>query len=69
MITVLAKWFIKDELPDEEKRGAYGILSGVVGIILNLILFAGKMFAGILSHSIAITAVIILDILATLLML
>lgn len=56
MITVLAKWFIRDELPDEEKRGAYGILSGVVGIILNLILFAGKMFAGILSHSIAITA-------------
>ena len=35
---------------------AYGTLCGVVGIALNLLLFAGKLFAGQLSGSIAVTA-------------
>lgn len=37
-------------------RRRYGVLSGTVGIFLNLILFAGKLSAGILVRSVAITA-------------
>jgi len=37
-------------------RDAYGYLGGIVGIILNLILFATKLFIGIVSNSIALTA-------------
>lgn len=40
----------------EETRSAYGKRCGMLGIALNILLFAGKFFAGILSHSIAITA-------------
>ena len=36
---------------DIEKRNKYGMLCGIVGIFLNLILFAGKLFAGMLSLS------------------
>ena len=49
-------------IPDHEKtdlpevRRLYGVLSGTVGIFLNLILFAGKLAAGILAHSISIMA-------------
>ena len=34
----------------------YGVLCGTVGIVLNILLFAGKWLAGFLSGSIAITA-------------
>ena len=58
MIQLLSRLFIKDHkntaLPGV--RQAYGILSGAVGIFLNSILFAGKLAAGMLSGSIAITA-------------
>ena len=37
-------------------RQRYGTLSGAVGIFLNLLLSAGKMIAGVLTGSIAITA-------------
>lgn len=37
-------------------RQAYGVLCGAVGIFLNVLLFAGKFLAGLLSGSIAITA-------------
>ena len=37
-------------------RAAYGKLAGFVGIVCNLLLFAGKLLAGILSGSVAITA-------------
>lgn len=57
VITVLAKWLIKEEGKDKTQiRQAYGTLCGVVGIILNILLFAGKFLAGTVSHSIAITA-------------
>ena len=56
MITMLANIFKYEELPAEKKRSAYGKLCGLVGILLNLLLFAGKFFAGLLSNSIAITA-------------
>jgi len=58
MVTLLAKWFIrnKDSLSEGQLRHKYGVLCGALGIFLNLILFAGKLFAGMLSGSIAITA-------------
>ena len=58
MIHFLAKHFIKDyqNTSDQAVRRAYGILCGFVGIALNLLLFAGKLLAGILSGSIAVTA-------------
>ena len=49
-------------IPDWEKvqepavRERYGILSGAVGIFLNLLLSVGKMLAGLLTGSIAVTA-------------
>lgn len=39
-----------------ETRSRCGILSGCVGIVLNLLLFGGKLLAGVLTASIAITA-------------
>ena len=54
MISILAKYFIKPDA--EDPRKAYGILCGLVGILLNLLLFAGMFFAGWRSGSIAITA-------------
>lgn len=53
-----AKLFIKDykNVSDFKVRNAYGKLSSVLGIILNLILFGGKFLAGYLTGSIAITA-------------
>lgn len=57
MITLLARFFCKGEgKTPAQLRTAYGILCGTVGIALNLLLFAGKFFAGTLSGSIAITA-------------
>lgn len=56
MITILAKFFIKEEEDKQQVRQAYGVLSGIMGIFLNVVLFAGKFLAGTLSNSIAITA-------------
>ena len=57
MISLLALLFLKPEGRDEAAlRKGYGILCGAVGIGLNVLLFAGKFFAGTLSGSIAITA-------------
>ena len=57
MISLLAKLLIHPEGKSERAlRTAYGILCGAVGIVLNLLLFGGKLLAGSLSGSIAITA-------------
>lgn len=58
MIEFLARVFIRhrDGLSPSALRQAYGQLCGAVGIGLNLLLFAGKLFAGTISGSIAITA-------------
>ena len=56
MVTLLAKIFIKKEYDEDRKREVYGVLCGALGIVLNLFLFLGKLFAGIVSGSIAITA-------------
>ena len=58
MISVLAKWLIPnwEQVEDGAVRRAWGALCGFVGIGLNILLFAGKLVAGTLSGSIAITA-------------
>ncbi|MCR5145183.1 MAG: cation diffusion facilitator family transporter [Lachnospiraceae bacterium] len=56
MITVLKQFFIKDNMTEDERRTAYGTMCGVAGIILNILLFWGKIFAGIISGSISIVA-------------
>ena len=58
MIRLLAGIFIKnkEQFEQPEVRRAYGMLCSIVGIGLNVLLFAGKYLAGVLSGSIAITA-------------
>ena len=58
MISLLAKGGIpnREQVEDGAVRRAWGALCGFVGIGLNILLFAGKLAAGTLSGSIAITA-------------
>lgn len=58
MVTLLAGIFIRDreDVSSPRVRQAYGVLTGVVGILLNILLFAGKFLAGTISNSISITA-------------
>ena len=58
MIKLLAKIFIKDSqnTADSKVRVAYGYLCGAMGIALNILLFAGKIIAGTISGSVAVTA-------------
>ncbi|MBQ8207210.1 MAG: cation transporter [Clostridia bacterium] len=58
MTDLLCKVFIKDHenTASPRVRARYGTLSGIVGIIVNILLFAGKFIIGSLTYSIAITA-------------
>lgn len=58
MITVLSRIFLRnaDSMSESKKRSAYGTLCCCVGIFLNILLFAIKYLAGVLSGSIAVTA-------------
>jgi cation diffusion facilitator family transporter len=58
MFKLLAKWFIQEQpnAEDQTIRYRYGVLAGILGIVLNVVLFLGKIVAGVLSSSIAITA-------------
>lgn len=56
MVALLAKIFIKEKDDKVKIRQSYGVLCGVVGILLNILLFLGKFLAGTISNSIAITA-------------
>ena len=58
MLKFLEKLFIKTprEYDDPATRRAYGVLCGAVGILLNILLFAGKFIAGSLAKSVAVTA-------------
>lgn len=57
MISLLAKCFIKsDNYKDTNIRSKYGMLCGIVGIVFNVLLFAGKFVAGTISGAISITA-------------
>ena len=58
MTELILKLFIKnkDNISDPKVRGQYGIVSGFVGIAVNVILCLAKFFVGTLTNSIAITA-------------
>ena len=58
MVDFLVKKFVRDsERTDDPKvRTAYGILSSVVGIICNVLLFAAKFVIGLILGSMAVTA-------------
>ena len=58
MTKLLLRLFVKNykNTSDPAVRSATGALSGIVGIIANLLLFGGKLLVGTLSGSVAITA-------------
>ena len=58
MTQMLLRLFVKNYTDTENPavRKAYGTLSGWVGIVCNVLLFAGKLLVGLLSGSISITA-------------
>ena len=58
MIDFLIKHIVREgeEVQDPAVRERCGQLSGAVGIVLNLLLSAGKFFAGLATSSIAVTA-------------
>lgn len=58
MTKLLIKLFIKDSenTADPAVRSRYGVLSGVVGIVCNILLTAAKFVVGSVTGSIAITA-------------
>ena len=58
MTDLLLKLFIKDykNVSNQKVRMKYGILSGCVGIVLNVVLCLMKFFVGSVTGSIAITA-------------
>lgn len=58
MVAILINLFVKnkDDTSNPEVRQRYGMLCGIVGIVLNVLLFLGKFLAGTLSHSISIMA-------------
>ncbi|HSQ89485.1 cation diffusion facilitator family transporter [Romboutsia sp.] len=55
---ILVEFFIKDSenIQKEDVRNKYGYLAGIVGIVINLLLFIVKISVGLLTTSIAITA-------------
>lgn len=58
MINFLIRRFIKDYENTENScvRTAYGKFSSYIGILCNILLFSGKLFVGLLSGSVSITA-------------
>ena len=57
MTTLLSNLFLKNIDPsDPQDRARVGNLAGMVGIVCNALLFAGKFIVGALSGSMAITA-------------
>lgn len=58
MTEFLVKKFVKDydNTGNAKVRSAYGILSGCVGVICNIVLFLVKLTGGLLINSISVTA-------------
>ncbi len=58
LLSLLAKIFIRDaeSLSSAQRRTKFGSLCGFLGIFLNLCLFAGKFFVGLISGSISAVA-------------
>lgn len=58
MLDVILRRFIPNytQTKDPDVRRQYGVFAGGVGIALNLLLFAGKLAAGLLTGAISVTA-------------
>ena len=58
MTDFLIKLFIKNkgEVSSAQVRGAYATLASVTGIVLNVLLFVGKLVLGLIAASVAIVA-------------
>ena len=56
MIQLFSRIWIKRDMTQERQREVYGMICSLTGIMLNVLLFAGKLLAGTLSGSIAIVA-------------
>ncbi len=56
MVKRLAMAFVPKDGTEVEKRSIYGMVCGFVGIFFNIVLFVGKLLAGIITSSISITA-------------
>ncbi len=58
MIGILSRIFIKDRnnFADASVRSKYGFLCGILGIILNFLLFCFKMLAGTIANSVSVCA-------------
>ena len=58
MTRLLCRLFVKDadNVKNPKVRAAYGTLCSIVGILLNILLFAGKFLVGVISGSVAIRA-------------
>ncbi len=58
MTKLLVKLFIKnsENTKDPDVRESYGMLGSIVGIIVNILLSAGKYVIGVMSKSVSITA-------------
>lgn len=58
MTRLLTRLFIKDYLAVSEPRvrSNYGMMSSIVGIILNFLLFVLKIIIGLVAHSVSIVA-------------
>ena len=56
MVKLLSRLFLNKAKTDSEKRRGYGILCSVLGIFLNVFLFAVKFTVGRLSGSLSVTA-------------
>lgn len=58
LLNILLRRFVPnyEKTDDPAVRRRYGTLAGIAGMILNLLLFAGKLAAGLLAGAISVTA-------------
>ena len=58
MTGLLVRLFVKESEKTEDRRvrAAYGMMSSIVGVVLNILLFAVKITIGLLINSISVTA-------------
>ena len=58
MTALLIRLFVRDRnnVTDPRVRSRYGALSGIVGIVMNILLFAAKLMIGMLTASVSIQA-------------
>ena len=58
MIDFFVRKFVKnyEDIENAQVRTGYGVLASMVGIVCNLLLFAGKLMVGLLLHRVSVLA-------------